>query len=376
MTSTVRFPLLRFARPSQAGFTLVELMVGLAIGMLATLVVMQVFSVFEAQKRATTGAADAQTDGNIALYTVTRDLQLAGYGLIPDGKPSIADSALECPSVTDFTAASAVAADLSPVTIVDGGSGNGGDSIIIRYGTSSTGGIPTRITTAVTTDTMTVQASTGCKGGDIALIMNTAGPMVCALAQVASGVPAPYTISFSDSRARTSGAAVQSALIACLGSWNVVTYSVDSVNGNLVVQNGTNAPVPIVAGIVNMQAQYGIADPLASNDPNFNKIVQWVDATGATWANPTVANRNRIKAVRIAIAARSATFAPNIVTTACNAGSDLCAWTALSPAPRDASPAPNIKLLGTGNTDWGHYRYKVFETIVPLRNVIWSRGTL
>ena len=40
---------------NQAGFSLVELMVGLVIGLMATLVIMQVFSTFEGQKRTTTG---------------------------------------------------------------------------------------------------------------------------------------------------------------------------------------------------------------------------------------------------------------------------------------------------------------------------------
>ena len=41
----------------QKGLSLVELMVALVIGMLTTLVIMQVFTVFEDQKRATTGSA-------------------------------------------------------------------------------------------------------------------------------------------------------------------------------------------------------------------------------------------------------------------------------------------------------------------------------
>ena len=61
----------QFSAP-QAGFTLVEIMVGLAIGMLATVIIMQVFSVFEAQKRTTTGTADAQTNGGIAIYNITQ----------------------------------------------------------------------------------------------------------------------------------------------------------------------------------------------------------------------------------------------------------------------------------------------------------------
>src|SRR5471032_700320 len=67
----------------QAGFTLVELMVGMGIGMLATVIILQVMSVFEAQRRTTTGTADAQTNGGIALYNITRELQMAGYPMLP-----------------------------------------------------------------------------------------------------------------------------------------------------------------------------------------------------------------------------------------------------------------------------------------------------
>ena len=84
-------PTRRFARFRQAGFTLIELMVGMAIGLLATIIIMQVMSLFEAQRRTTTGSADAQTNGGIALYSIAREVQMAGYGLLP-----ITDSALEC----------------------------------------------------------------------------------------------------------------------------------------------------------------------------------------------------------------------------------------------------------------------------------------
>ncbi len=80
----------------QAGFSLVEILVGLVIGLLATLVILQVFSVFEGQKRTTTGVADAQTNGSIALYTLARDLQRAGFAMEPVGVPGVADSPIEC----------------------------------------------------------------------------------------------------------------------------------------------------------------------------------------------------------------------------------------------------------------------------------------
>ena len=83
-------------QPFQSGFTLVEILVGLAIGMLATVIIMQVFSVFETQKRTTTGLADAQTNGSIALYNIGREMQLAGFGLMPTGAT---ESPYKCPAL-------------------------------------------------------------------------------------------------------------------------------------------------------------------------------------------------------------------------------------------------------------------------------------
>ena len=106
-------PTRRFARFRQAGFTLMELMVGMAIGLLATIVIIQVMSVFEAQRRTTTGSADAQTNGGIALYSIAREVQMAGYRLLP-----VIDSALEC--TTHHLRRHGHYGGLTPVTITDG----------------------------------------------------------------------------------------------------------------------------------------------------------------------------------------------------------------------------------------------------------------
>ena len=63
------------------GFSLVEIMVALVIGMLGIIVMMQVFAMFEAQKRTTTGGDDAISSGSIALYSLQRDIQHAGWGI-------------------------------------------------------------------------------------------------------------------------------------------------------------------------------------------------------------------------------------------------------------------------------------------------------
>jgi type IV pilus assembly protein PilW len=349
-----------------SGFTLVEIMIGLVIGMLATLVIMQVMSVFEGQKRATTGTADAQTNGQISLYNIGRELQVAGYPLLPTtsvpiGSANVPDSPLEC---TTLTFGATGITNISPVTIANGTS----DTISIRYGTSASGGVPARITGAAVGSAVPVETNFGCQVGSISFITN--GP-ICAISSVTAlssvGIT-PKTVSLQNTTNVTAGAD-----LSCLGAWNTITYAVSA--GNLqrsVNTGGSTVTGDSVAGIVNMQAQYGISTSAASN-----QIAQWVDATG-TWTPASVglapAIRNRIKAVRIAVVARNPQMEAAAVTTSCSsyttaAPTGLCAW-----AGTTTSPAPAIDLSADAN--WARYRYRVYETIIPLRNMIWSRETL
>ena len=379
-----------------------ELMVGLAIGMLATLVIVQVISVFEAQSRSTTGSADAQTNGGIALYTITHDLQLAGYPLMSttNGAP------LACTTLTiNGTADTSTPNRLSPVVIIDGVVGAGAnaspsDAITIRYGDQRMGGVPTQTQVPVPIASypafVPVLSNLGCQAGDMALITSGANcymSTVTAVSPVGGLAPPPVpNVSLSNVPTVSNG-----VNLACLGTWHEVTYRVNAGNlercdlaqvttGNCDPTAFPNANfVPSVVGIVNLQAQSGVsAAGLSNSDPNYNRIIQWVDATAATgWNAPAVADRNRIKAVRIAVVARNAKLETSVVTSACSsttaaAPTGLCAWDATSALPTPivppfvASPAPTID-LSASDPQWLQYRYRVFDTIIPLRNVIWTK---
>ncbi len=348
---------LAHSRLRQAGFTLVEIMVGMAIGMLATIVILQVLSVFETQKRSTTGTADAQTNGSIALYNISREMQNAGYPLMP-----AASSALECTTVT--YGATGITS-ISPVTITDGTS----DTITIHYGTTRGGGVPSPIGASPVGNVVTLGTSVspgsnfGCLVNDVSLIANGTTCALSTVTALSSGTTPP-TVTLQNVTAAVAG-----ANFACLGEWNEIVYAVSS--GSL-----QRAGVDAVADIVNIQAQYGIsASGLANTNPLFNQVTQWVDASGGTWAAPSVVNRNRIKAIRIAVVARNAKMEPTDVTAACSsltgaAPTGLCAWEGSV-----ASPAPSID-LSVSDGSWARYRYRVFETIIPLRNMFWSKDTL
>jgi type IV pilus assembly protein PilW len=386
----------------QAGFSLVEIMVGLVIGLLATLVVLQVFSVFEGQKRTTTGTADAQTNGNVALYSIKRDLQMAGYGLLP-----ITDSPLECTAPNYDTADTGITT-LAPVTITDGGTAPGASDIItIRYGTSATGGSFSKVSDIGTAgaNVATVDDYLGCNVNDIAIVISGTGGGLCSLTTVAALSAAPNYKGVTLTNVSTMGTA-NGAFLSCLGNWKEIQYSINpnynptnSSNSQAYLQRkettfpipaaGNPPAVPSIVDIVNIQAQYGI-----SATPSSNQIIRWVNAknlvdwntavdgasTGIDWGtNLTDANRNLIKAVRIAVVARNGLLEKTAVTSACssiqsNTPTGLCAWEGSSAGTTPASWAPVIDL--SNDPDWARYRYRVYETMIPLRNVIWSKSTL
>lgn len=362
----------------QKGFSLIELMVGLVIGLLATLVIVNVFSIFEGQKRITTGNSDAQTNGAIALFNLQRDVQLAGYGLPVYGSDF---SPFNCPintTVDHDNVAGTAAIGLSPIVITNGNGANGSDTISIHYGDSMKGGIAVDIIAGTAAPVAWVDTNIGCALNDVALVINQptpGGALNCSMMRVggvtAAGVtPVKVTLSASTN-------VVVGSSLACLGVWNEIQYA---VTANQLTRSGAvTAGVPsvtavsIVPDIVNMQAQYGI-----SATANSNQVTQWVEPTGV-WANtattPALADRNRIKAVRIAIVARNGKLETTNVTQQCSAvnaanPTGLCAWDGAAAG----SDAPVIDLSADAN--WQRYRYRVYESIIPVKNIIWSRGTL
>ena len=127
----------------RAGFTLIEVMIALLIGVIGIVVMMQTFAVSEGFKRTATAGTDAQINGGVALYMLEREIRLAGYGMN-------AMAALGCSSVRVWNTASATGFDLrfvpfelNPVGIPAGDANT--DVILVAYGTADSfvAGIPT-----------------------------------------------------------------------------------------------------------------------------------------------------------------------------------------------------------------------------------------
>lgn len=335
----------------QYGFSLIELLVGMVIGLIATLVIMQVFSVFEGQKRSTTGTADAQVNGSIALYNIQRQVQMAGFGLpLFDATDTTNNSPLKCTSTlidNDGNTATA-AADLFPISIVDGGA-TGNDRILVSYFSGPNGGLATSLNSR-SGQVLNVGSAIGCVGentvtgylGDTVLVVNgttcSAGRVKTVVSPTAVGSAHSITLTTSSTATSMAGG----SRVSCLGTMNNNTFR---INANQLELNTT----PLTADIVSMQAQYGV-----SAVANSNQVTSWESAVGA-WATPSQANRNRIRAIRLAIVARNGSLEKTNVTTA---------------APTSWAGGPAIDLSADGN--WQRYRYRTFETVIPLRNMTWN----
>ncbi len=348
---------------NQAGFSLVEIMIGLVIGLLATLVIMQTFSTFEGQKRTTSGSADAQTNGSIALMNIQRSVQTAGYGL-PLPMADIDNSSLKCNAFPDFdpdyNPGTVNSTNIFPLVIQDGAA-DSSDLITVRYSTTAMGGIPVKIidnTNANAATGLVADNNIGCSDNDIVMVSDGNNCMMATITDANGSGNTAQNISLHPSTPMGSPIVI-GAKLACMGDWQNYTYQL--VNNELQYNSQ-----PIVSEVVNMQAQYGV-----SNAAGNNQVSQWVNASGGTWAAPSVNNRNRIKAIRIALVLRNGFLEKTNVSSTCTTAKGVvnngpCAWD-----DANYSAAPKIDLSGDAN--WQRYRYRVFETIIPLRNILWSK---
>lgn len=368
----------------QRGFSLIELMVGLIIGLVATLAISNIFSGYEARKRMISSGSDAQASGVMSMYYIRRDVQNAGFGL--PFNSSSDPSPLLCPLNTSVSQ-SGVVMNLTPVSIVDGGSGS--DTITVRYGTSPSGGASLRATGNMTAPTLD-GALMGCQVNDVVLFAQTTASPKCTLAKL-QALKADRSIqSLNELNTAPTDNPVTDlngsdrVRFSCLGAWNQYQYTVNSrfeLARTGGIEGSGNFPdstaVPIVSEVVSLQAQYGLANTLDASSTSttaaayLNQINQWVDATGTYGGGVSLLNRNRIRAVRVAVVTRDGALQKQVVSQACNGAaagvSKVCVWnTDGTPASVDLTAVPN----------WQRYRYRVFEAVIPLRNLIWNRDVL
>jgi type IV pilus assembly protein PilW len=360
------------------GFSLVELMVAVALAMVTGLVVLQVLSNYQGRKQTTSGRNDAEINAALGMYSLEREVRMAGAGLMtPSGMLCNVGVNIAYNGVTISDAA-----PLRPIRIVDGGAGP--DQIDILRSTSNFGAAPSSVLQlmASATTPVTVDGTIGLTSGDLMLVGAFDGNKVCTLMQMsaapvingtswnlphASGGGFPYNPADPSVAYTTAVAYDVRDLVMNLGRQGWRRFAVVCNNGG--VPTATNncdlasydllaAPNPVTLAaaqsetpqVIELQAQYGVANAGSQT------VNAWVDATGGTWAVPTEADQRRIKAIRVAIVARG-----NLEGGAVTPG-PLVLWDAGLPSQR-------VRALSAAEQ---RYRYQVLTVVIPLINTIWA----
>jgi type IV pilus assembly protein PilW len=319
-------------------------MVGMVIGMLAIIVVMQLFSLFEGQKRTTTGAGSAQNTGAIALYSLQRDIQQAGYGT--SQLNLIGCSVTLTSTYTDSA--------LAPVVInsadIPAGDANT-DTLLVTYGNTNGPTEGDGITAQPSSSVYAVQTPTSFSANDIVIAEPQTRPSPCSLI-----MDTVSSISTPNVTVATGASGMANGTLYNLGkSPTVRAYAIHSGKltvcdfltsncGDATKTSDTTVWAPIASDIVSLRAQYG-QDTSSPMDGIVDSYGQTSPTTACGWV--------MVPAIRLALVARNGQYEKTTVTTAAPS------WLGSASTPIDL----------TGNANWQHYRYKVFQTIAPLRNI-------
>jgi type IV pilus assembly protein PilW len=357
---------------------MIEVMIGLVIGMLAVLVIYQVYTVAEGFKRNTTAVGEAQQAGLFSTFVLGMQIGNAAAGM--------ADAAQDLASCPDPGGAMPQRFAQSfrpiPVVITDGGGPAGNpspDTFAVNYSMATTlaNSAVVAVDLPAGTPNITVQSPGGFHNGDLIVAISPTAPGCASLvltgpvlAPDTSGdviLPTPSGLAFAlDSASR----------VLNMGPCSKVQKVQYSINNNILystplldpTQNCTPqalVPNPLASNIVNMKVEYGVAD---INDPK-GVLSTWVQATaGNGWDPATVLTANvktinLIKAIRIGLIVRSEQFDQTLGDynwTLFGCSTPPCAGQINGTIPASVSPP-------------GNWRYRTYETVIALRNQIWNK---
>ncbi len=394
-------------RRSEAGMTLIEMMIAVLISMILSVAVMIVMSTFEGRRRTLGSASDLDQAGNLAMYQMDRWIRSAGSGLGQSSGysygcelfaskasaqllPIPASPLLPAPfsSVTGIVR-------LAPVMILPNQntpavSGSTSDMLVVMSTGNDASQMPTLSTAPATAAQLTVLNTTEFSPRDLVLIgdqqpdATTGGPASCMVSQIASTLPANGV-----------GKALPLAgtyYAATVGARSVASYTQNSValdlggdgsstatsaapqfqligvgdNNTLFTYDLLQTTTPVQAqaqaeGVFEMHALYGVDSTGSTN----NIVDQWVSPSTSAYTvsaltdgSPTAALLlKRIRAVHVALILRTslpekAPVGPTSLTYFNNVQG-------VTPVSRPLAGLPSTEQ---------YYRYRVVETTIPVRN--------
>ena len=379
-------PLRSLRRRQSAGFTLVELLVAVTIGMALVLAITLMLTRYESGRRTLTSVNDSSMGSAYVSFTLDRIVRSAGSGYAQGWKDSFGCQLLASRSgITTLPRASAFPAPfaavpqamrLAPVVVHAGAGTDGSDILAVATGSSGLGESPLPVMTASATGTgLRVPATIGLRAGD--LVMVSQGATHCMLQQVANGFAggADQQLDFGGTYADSDIAGTRledlgvgtPAWLSPLGNttgnqpmFQLLGVGPDAtlVAHDMLKLSGSDSVVAIADGVADLRARYGV------DTTNDNIIDSWRDPAVAPWDAATLLNGtldskirlSQIVAVRVGVIVRTSTperaaVAPASLTLFSDLGTTLEATRNLSTSERQL-------------------RWRTVEFTVPLRNAL------
>ncbi|MTV38478.1 PilW family protein [Duganella radicis] len=390
----------------QGGFSLVELMVSVVIGLLALLFATRLVISGEANKDAAVGGSDSMQNGMLAMFSLSGDAATAGWGL-NDRTVAGCNTTFSDQRGYQLLGAKQDGVDITPLAgVVIQSNGAAPDVISFNSGSSNAGVGSIKMTADYGGESFVVGAQIGPYGynpGDVLVVSAQASDRPCTIMQMAGFNPAAgrgaemllaggSQYRYNPAPAMAQAYAKNVTFMYNLGQPDLLHFHTWSVRNGILLLRATDlagaegAGSSVADNIVSIKAQYGFDNrALANYDPNpaGNGTQMVATSTGmqtTVWSGTMIDADNdgvnggpgdyqRIAAVRIAVVARSKTVEKPRPGAACSATTAQPTVFA-NAVPRGVAAVPvtvNVAVAGDA-TDWKCYRYRVFETIVPILN--------
>jgi type IV pilus assembly protein PilW len=351
----------------------------------------------EQSKQSALGSSDSMQNGMLAMFSISGDASQAGFSL---NDPLLLGCNTRFTDKSGYTLAEAprgaeTIRPLAPAIIASNGSA---PDVISLYSGSSLSGTGTmrlvadfRGGTAMEVD----RDPYGFAVGDVVVVASEDRVGDCALAQIsAKPVPKPgenpLVMVNGGANFRYNGDELgvtykaSTARIFNLGPAAGLSLHTWSVNNGFLRLRSTDmagasaAPATVADNIVSIKAQYGFDTRAAAAFASRNgmRVRRWsatmIDADGDT-VTGGAGDYERMAAMRIAVVARSKTRErPNAAGVCAATPNRPSVFATEEPAGVTAVPMTVDVAVAGDSADWRCYRYRVFETVVALRNADWK----
>lgn len=360
------------------GVSMIEVMLSITISLLSLVLLLNILQIFKRNTGQVNENAFSQIKNTNLISFMERDIRMAGYGFMPL-------EIIGC-NLKRYYQKPLENIILQPIEIKDGENGSH-DSIRIMYSTKNKPNIPAIIIKELkASNTMLTNNSLEIKPNDFLVVHDKGSD--CSLLQVTGIDAEKIRISFENERSPWNSSTFTDVFpsvgypmytsLTNLGEMADITYGLNSQNqfemASFVSSNNSINKQVVNSDIVNFQAQYGF--DARDGEQASPMVTKWSSKMLDINKDSIVGNSadiKRILAIRIAVVSRNRN--PELpVKGACSASSSP-QWMAGNETSGELE-LTNIDVSRNSDKtevpNWACYQYKVMQSIIPIKNLIWS----